>query len=171
MDVRAADATGKAAVLLSASTTLGRVMTSFPELPTLATPVLAMDENLEPFLNFTGAAATEHAATANQTQIAILAGADPMFTAGLSGNVTVHTAGFAVGWGIPGAGALKVASIVGTAAHVAIYVYPSGAAMANAAMAPAKRAFYFARDSAGPSLLTEDALKLYDAQVDWITRP
>src|SRR5204863_163967 len=51
MEVRAADATGKAAVLLSASTTLARVMASFPELPTLTTPVLAMDENLEPFLN------------------------------------------------------------------------------------------------------------------------
>jgi hypothetical protein len=169
-DVTAADAQGKAAVLLSASTTAGRVMTNFPELPGLATPVLAMDENLEPLLDFTGAAGTQHGATAG-TQVTILAAADAMFTAGLSGNVTVYNASFSVGWGIPGTGALKVATIVGTEAHVAIYAYPPGTAMANNRMAPAKRAFYFVRDSPTPNIITEEALRLFDAEVDWITRP
>src|SRR4051794_6374004 len=48
-EVRARDADGKAAVLLSGSTALATTMASFPELPDLKTPALVMDENLEPF--------------------------------------------------------------------------------------------------------------------------
>jgi hypothetical protein len=167
MAATAADLQGKTLILLSASTTLARVMTSLPNLPTLATPVVAMDENLEPFLNLTAAAASDHAATANQTQVAIIAGADPTFTAGLTGTVTVYNMPFAVGWGIPGPGALKVATIVNNAAHVALFAYPAGAEMANTQMAPAKRAFYFVRDNATPNVITDDALKLFDAVTDW----
>jgi len=135
---------------------------------------VAMDENLEPFLNLTAAAATDHAAINNQTQVAIVAGADPALTGGLTGNVTVYAAPFAVGWGIPGAGAVKVATIVGTAAHVAVYVYPQGAMMANGQTAPAKRAFYFVRDTNlaplnAPGLITEAALELFDGVTDFLT--
>jgi hypothetical protein len=167
MAATADDLQGKTVVLLSASTTLARVMTTLGGLPTLATPVVAMDENLEPFLNLTAQAATDHAATANQTQVAIIGGADATFTAGLSGNITVYTVPFAIGWGVPGPGAIKAATIVNNAAHVTLYAYPAGAEMANAQMAPAKRAFYFVRDSDTANLITDDALKLFDAVVDW----
>ena len=168
--VRAADAQGKAAVLLSASTTAGIVMATFPELPTLATPVIAMDDNLEPFLNFTGAAAMERNTAANQTQVTIVAGADATLTAGLSGNVTVYNTPFAVGWGAPGAGALRVATIVGVPGRVALYAYPTGSAMVNNQNAPARRAFYLVQQSTAANLITEAALALFDAQVDWATR-
>jgi hypothetical protein len=168
--VVAADADNKAAVLLSASTTVAQVMANLPALPTQAVPVLAMDENLEPFLKMTGPIRnTDRGATNLQTQVTIV-GTDPALTAGLTGNVTVYTAPFDIGFGVPAAAATKVASVVGAATHLAIYAYPSGAMMVGQT-APAKRTFYFVRDNnVIPNLITEDALKLFDAIVDFTVR-
>jgi hypothetical protein len=160
--VKASDATGKAAVLLSGSTALATTMASFPELPTLKTPVVAMDENLEPFLGMVGNGANDRG-TAQGTQVAIPKNADPALTAGLSGNVTVYNAQFAVGFGVPAGAALHGANAPGSATQFAIYAYRSGAKLANNANAPANRVFFFMRDSPTAKLLTNDGFKLFDA--------
>jgi hypothetical protein len=166
--VTPADLEDTALVLLSASSDSMTVLASLPNAASVPTPILAMDENLEPLLNFTAPA---DRGTTNQTQVAILAGAEPALTAGLSGTVTVYTAMSGLCWGVPGPGALRVATVNGNENEVAIYAYPKGAMMANNATAPAKRVFYFVRESDTEDLLTEDGLKLFDAAVAYAIAP
>jgi hypothetical protein len=163
-EVREADAEGKAAILLSGSTALATTTASFPELPGLKTPVLAMDENLEPFLNMVGNGGNDRGTTM-ATQVSIPNNAESALTAGLKGNVTVYNAQFAVSFGVPGGDALRGANVAGNNNQFALYAYRSGAKMANNATAPAKRVFFFMRDSAIANLLTADGLKLFDAAV------
>ncbi len=168
--VREADTAGKGAVLLSGSTSLANTMMSLPEAAELEVPLLAMDENLEPFLNLTSAAGTDHGTT-DGTQVAILAAAGAGLTAGLSGTVTIFNVAFDIGWGVPGPEAERIATVAGNANEVAMFVYDEGDEMANDEEAPAKRGFFFVRDSPTENLLTEDALKLFDAIVDFLVDP
>jgi hypothetical protein len=157
------------AILLSASTDSATVLMSIPMAATLDKPILAMDENLEQPLNLVGAAGDR--GTTDQTQVTILADADSALTAGLTGTVTVYSITAGIGWGVPGPGALKVATVNGNATEVAMYAYPKGAMLANNTPAPAKRVFYFVRENAQEDLLTADGLKLFDAAVDYALAP
>jgi hypothetical protein len=168
--VNQADVDEAAAILLSASTDSATVLMSLPDAATLDKPILAMDENLEPLLNMVGGAAGDRG-TVNQTEVAMLAGADAALSAGLSGTVTVFSITAGICFGVPGPGALKVASVVGNADQVALYAYPKGAMMANNATAPAKRVFFFMRENAAENLLTADGLKLFDAALDFALAP
>jgi hypothetical protein len=168
--VRATDAQGKGAVLLSGSTSLANIMTNLAQAPDLEVPLLAMDENLEPFLNLTAAPDTDHGTT-NGTQVAILNNADDDLTGGLEGTVTIFNVEFNISWGVPGPEAERVATVVGNDDEVAMFVYDEGDEMANDEEAPAKRAFFFVRDSPTANLMTEDALKLFDAIVDFLVDP
>jgi hypothetical protein len=168
--VEADDLEGAVALVLSASTDSASVRMALADAPTLALPIVAMDENLEPFLNMVGAGA-EDRGTTDQTQVTIAEGADPALTAGLSGTVTVYSVTFGIAWGIPGPGAIKVATVNGNANEVAIYAYPKDAMMANNATAPAKRVFFFVRESAEEDLLTDDGLKLFEAAVKYAAAP
>jgi hypothetical protein len=161
-EVREGDAAGQAAVLLSGSTALATTMASFPQLPGLKTPVVVMDENLEPFLNMVGNGDNERGTT-QATQVSIPGNGDDALTAGLKGNVTVYNAQFPVSFGVPAGAALKGATVAGNNNQFALYAYKSGARMANNANAPAKRVFFFMRDSAVANLLTADGFKLFDA--------
>jgi hypothetical protein len=164
-DVRARDADGQAAVLLSGSTALATTMASFPELPDLRTPVLVMDENLEPFLGMVGNGANDRG-TVQGTEVAIPGNADRDLTAGLKGNVTVFNAQFPVSFGVPGGGAVAGATVAGKDNQLALYAYREGDRLANNARAPANRVFFFMRDSAIANLLTADGLKLFDAALN-----
>ena len=157
--VRATDAQGKGAVLLSGSTSLANIMTNLAQAPDLEVPLLAMDENLEPFLNLTAAPDTDHGTT-NGTQVAILDDADDDLTGGLEGTVTIFNVEFNISWGVPGPEAERVATVVGNDDQVAMFVYDEGDEMANDEEAPAKRAFFFVRDSPTANLMTEDALEV-----------
>ena len=64
-----------------------------------------------------------------------------------------------------------MATVAGQDEQTALFAYPAGARMANDAMAPAKRGFFFVRDSPTPNLMTEDGLKLFDAMVKFVTAP
>jgi hypothetical protein len=168
--VRAADTQGKGAIILSGSTSQPNIAMSLPDAPTLRVPILAMDENLEPFLNLTANDDADHGTT-NGTQVEVLDNANRMLTAGLDNAVTIFTVQFNISWGVPGPGAVRVATVAGQDDQTALFAYPAGAAMANGAMAPAKRGFFFVRDSPTPNLMTEDALKLFDAMVAFLTTP
>jgi hypothetical protein len=168
MEVRDTDADGKAAVLLSGSTALAATMASFPQLPGLKTPVVVMDENLEPFLNMVGNNDNEHGTT-QATQVSIPGNAEGDLTGGLKGNVTVYSAQFAVSFGVPAAAALRGATVAGNNNQLALFAYKAGAKMANNATAPARRVFFFMRDSATANLLTGDGFKLFDAAIAFAT--
>jgi hypothetical protein len=164
-DIRDADA-----IVLSASTDSATVLMTMRDVATLDKPIIAMDENLEQPLNLVAAAGDR--ATINETQVQIAADADPKLTAGLTGTVKVYAMTTGLGVGVPGPGALKIATVNGGPANqFAIYAYPKGAAMANNVMAPSKRVFFFVRESAQRDLLTPEALKLLDAAVDFALAP
>jgi hypothetical protein len=141
-----------------------------PEAPSLRVPILAMDENLEPFLNLTADDDADHGTT-NGTQVEILDNANRMLAAGLDEAVTVYNVPFNISWGVTGPGALRVATVPDQPNQTALYAYPAGAQMANGAMAPAKRGFFFVRDSPTANLMTEAALDLFDAMVAFLTAP
>ncbi len=168
--VSADDLEDVVAIVMSASTDSASVRMNLAQAPTLAIPIVAMDENLEPFLNLVGPAAEERGTT-DQTQVTLIADADPALTAGLSGTVTVYATAFGIAWGVPGPGALRVATVNGNPNEVAIYAYPKGAMMANDTVAPAKRVFFFVRESAEEDILTEDGLKLFEAAVTYAVAP
>jgi hypothetical protein len=169
-DVQADDIAEAVAVVFSASTDSATLIMTLPQAPMLDKPIVAMDENLEPFLGYTGMAPGD-LGTTTETQVAIIEGADPTLTAGLSGTVTVYSTDFGIQWGNPGPGALRVATVGGNENQVALYAYPKGAMMANGTPAPAKRVFFFARENADEDLVTADGLKLFDAAFKFATAP
>jgi hypothetical protein len=169
-EVQAEDIEEAVAVLFSASTSSATLIMTLPQAATLNKPILAMDENLEPLLNFTGMGPDDRGTT-DETQVAIAANADPALTAGLTGTVTVYADTFDIQWGNPGPGALRVATVGGNDNQVAVYAYPKGAMMANNTTAPAKRVFFFVRENADADLVTDDGLKLFDAAVKYAIAP
>jgi hypothetical protein len=100
--------------------------------------------------------------------------ADPVLTAGLMGDVTVYTAaGKEMFWGVPGPGAIKVATAKGNAGHVVYFAYPAGAMMPTKP-APAKRMQFFVASHAPPpvndQILNPDGVKLLGGAIDWLIR-
>ena len=161
------------AIVLSASSAAGTVMASIRNAAALDVPMVVMNENLEQPLNMVGGGgmAAQHGFDNNQLQVTIADNADPILSAGLTGTVKVFSVGSGVAWGVPIGGALKIATAA-AADHVAIYAYPKGATMAgNNAKAPAKRVFFFVRQSNQSNLLTDDGLKLFDGAVDYALAP
>jgi hypothetical protein len=99
---------------------------------------------------------------------------DPLLTAGLTGDVTVYTsAGKEMFWGVPGPGAIKVATAKGNAGRFVYFAYPAGAMM-PARTAPAKRMQFFVASHAPPpvndQILNADGLKLLGGAIDWLIK-
>ena len=69
-------------------------------------------------------------------------------------------------WGVPGLGAISVATAPQQPAQMAIFAYPKGAMMVGMT-APDKRIGFFAIDNPGTANLTPEGLKLLDAAIDW----
>jgi hypothetical protein len=133
-------------------------------------PIIVMEHNLLPDLGMTAAA--DHGFQTGVTQITIVSN-DPILTAGLSGDVTVYSRVGEFFWGVPGPGALGIATIKGNPARVVTFAYPAGAMMVGRS-APAKRVQIFVAVHAPPPNPTEflnaDGLKLVGAAVDWSIR-
>jgi hypothetical protein len=99
------------------------------------------------------------------TQLTIADPTHPL-AAGLSGTVTVATAG-GLHWGAPqSAEAIKVASVVGvTPPGYGIFAYPPGATMDDGSKAAGARVGLFFDPSNGA--MTAEGWKLLEAALDW----
>jgi hypothetical protein len=131
-------------------------------------PIIVMEHNLLPGLGMTSDSG--HGFQLGLTQITITSD-DPVLTAGLPmGDVTVYAKTQEMFWGVPGPGAIKVASIKGNAGRTSYFAYPKGAMMAGKA-APANRLHFFFAVHAPPPVtelyLNETGLKLLGAAIDW----
>jgi hypothetical protein len=162
-------ASGRPLVLIPASASVAGTGAKFANVPV---PVIIFEPNLLGTMKMTGDVnGTDRGALANQTKIDIIDPASPL-AAGLSGTVAVYDpmsasmAGMSprLTWGVPGANALKVATIVGAATHIVIFAYPAGVEMVQLT-APAKRLAFFIHDNA--TTLTADGETLLDAAIDW----
>jgi hypothetical protein len=161
-------ATGKALVVLSASAGLANVNTKFRD---VAVPVLTTEPNILPVLGMTGEAASEHDGLGMQTKVSMVpANATHPMAAGLTGDVTVFAAPSRLTFGVPGPGALTIASVLGMPAQITIFSYASGSMMVGRT-APAKRVLFFLHDSDPTVALTDDGLRLLDAAIDWSLVP
>jgi hypothetical protein len=161
-------AAGKALVVISASSGLANVNTKFRD---VAVPVLTTEPNILPAMAMTADLPTDHDGLAAQTKVSMVAAnATHPLAAGLTGDVTVFAAPSRITFGVPGAGALKIASVAGMPAQSTIFTYASGAMMVGRT-APAKRVLFFLHDSDPTVALTNEGVKLLDAAIAWTAVP
>lgn len=88
--------------------------------------------------------------------------------AGFSGDVQVYTESnprYAIGYGLPGKEAVKIATIPGKSNEAAIYYYDKGSHSDTGYEVKARLSFFFIRDNYDK--MTGDAWKLLDALVLW----
>jgi hypothetical protein len=128
-------------------------------------PVICMEPQLYDDLKMTGGTGnTDLGTTGNVSQIAITMMDHPL-AGGLTGNVTVASSGQNAAWGLPGAMAARVATLVGMANRVAVFGYTQGTTMVGMA-APAKRVGLPMSDGM-VNALTDMGWTLFDAAIDW----
>ena len=157
---RAADATGKALVVISESVTSGDVNSKFRN---VATPVLSLENALFDDMGMTGATGgVDFGEVSGQTDLSVVATSHPL-AAGLTLTVTTSAQIFA--FGKPAAGAIRIANIAANPAQAAIFGYETGQAMVGLS-APARRVGWFAGRTV-PSALNKHGWNLFDAAVRW----
>jgi hypothetical protein len=102
-----------------------------------------------------------------QTQINIINNTHPL-AAGLPlGLITTTTAAQDYTWGVPSTNAVIIATLADDPARAVIYGYDTGAILADGTTAAAgRRVLLFSGDN-GFAAYTEDAIKLFDAAVQW----
>lgn len=83
-----------------------------------------------------------------------------------AGTLNVYKAQAPMSWGKPGLGATTIATIYGQPEKVAIWDYEKGATMDYESLAPAKRLMFFLNNETFTNL-SEDGLKLFDAEIQW----
>jgi hypothetical protein len=106
--------------------------------------------------------------TSNATRLTILAPSHPL-AAGFSGPLQVTRAPGSLGWGLPGPGAVRVATFPDNHKNdrAVIFAYERGALMSGSvARAPARRVGFFIHPDLAP-YLTEAGWALFDAAVRW----
>jgi hypothetical protein len=167
-DVTPAAAMGKRLVVLSYSMLSTKFKADLADVPV---PVIVMEHKVLPALGMT--ATDGHGFQEKVTDIT-LTSTDPALTAGLpAGDLTVYGKVQEVFWGVPGPGAIKVATVKGNPQRVTYFAYPAGATMVGRT-APAKRMqFFFAAHSPPPVpavFLNDSGLKLLGAAIDWCLR-
>src|SRR5262249_45601803 len=84
---------------------------------------------------------------------------------GLSGLVTVASAGLQISWGVPADTAIKVATVVDQPSRYTIFAYTAGSAMAGM-NAPARRVGWFVRFPE-PATYPDSGLLLFEAAALW----
>jgi hypothetical protein len=124
---------------------------------------VSLNDNLFDDLGLTGAVAgTDFGETTNQMDLAILAISSPL-AAGVTVSATSSRQTF--GWGVPGAGAIKVAALTGNPNRAAIFAYDRNQPMVGMS-APGRRVGWFAARSTAAQLAT-NGWKLFDDAIQW----
>jgi uncharacterized repeat protein (TIGR01451 family) len=159
--VTATDANGKALVVISSTVTPATLGT---KLRTVAVPVITWESGSFNNMGMTGSTNKDFGTKINQTQIAITNSSHPL-AAGLSGTVTVVSAGKTFDWGKPSTNALSIATIAGDATKTAIFGYEPGAVMVGLT-APARRVGLYLFDDTAASF-NANGTALLDAAIKW----
>jgi hypothetical protein len=160
--VTAADVLGMDLVVISSSAESGPLGIKIRDVPV---PIVCIENGAYPFMMMTGPTLnTDFGAQLTQTQVTMAALNDPL-TAGLTGTVTISSVSGDLGWAVPGAAAIKAATIVGNPAHAALFGYAPGVQMVGM-LAPARRVGFAIREILAANLAS-DGIKLFDAAVNW----
>lgn len=159
------DGEGKQLIIVSSTVASGDVAAKFRD---SAAPVILWEQAVQDdFLMTLNTDGTDRGTLADQTQLNIV-NADHPLAGGLTAGVkTATTAAQPYSWGVPNANAVVIATLAGDPARAVIYGYEKGAILVDSSTAaPARRVLFFWGDD-GFAASTEDALKLFDAAVDW----
>lgn len=160
----AAAVTGLDLVVISSSAESGPLGNKLRDIPI---PVLCIENGEYPLMALTGTTLnTNYGQITAQSKVQIISGS--VLVASLSGAVTVSNVAGDFGWGIPGAGALKGATVAGNANQFAVFGYEKGAQMVGM-VAPARRAAFAIRETMAANLST-DGKALFDALLDWVLK-
>jgi hypothetical protein len=157
----AADATGRALVVISGSSWSDDVGAKFRD---VTVPVLVFDCALFGPMKLTGTREGTDWDSVDDSRLMIVDDTHPL-AGGLSGLVTVSDVQVQVSWGVPSTGAFKVATVAAQPNHYTIFGYVEGSTMAGM-IAPARRVGAFVRfpDAAA---YTESGLMLFEAAALW----
>jgi hypothetical protein len=129
------DAAGKIAVIISSTVNSGDVADKFLN---VTNGVMNWEQALQDNMLFTGdVAQTDRENITAQTQLNIIA-PHPIVT-GLSGTVTVADSPVDMSWGLPGAGAVRIAQVADGTPRFPLYVYDTGALLVDGATRAAGR--------------------------------
>jgi hypothetical protein len=160
----ATEASNAALVLISSTVHSPSLTIGFH---TLAKPIIAMKSSLFDELGMTGEVRGADSGEDSGSDVRIIDETHPL-AAGLRGMVRIVPSPAIVAWGRPPAGAAKVAVMGLEPTKVALFAYERGAMMLDR-VAPARRVGFFATDRSGIAG-TNEAMRLFDAAVDWALR-
>ncbi len=161
-ELDAADAEGKALVVISSTLQAAAAGATFRDAPV---PVLSWEAFILDDMKMTGTVAqVDYGSIVNQQEVAITAPGHPL-AAGLEGPRLVTSAKKKLIWGRPATSAEVVAAAVTDAERATIFAYEAGDAMAGMT-APARRVGFFLYDDSA-TVLTADGWALFDAAVCW----
>ncbi|MBE7384090.1 MAG: hypothetical protein F6J95_022055 [Leptolyngbya sp. SIO1E4] len=156
---RTSDAEGQDLIVISESVSSGRVGTKFTD---VAVPVVVWEAYLFDDFDMTGdTAGTDFGVLSGVTDIDIVDTTHPL-SSGLLGLTSVYTSGGAIGFGVPNAEAITVATLPGSSSQSALFGYDSGATLVGGGTAAARRV-------AGPfgDALSADGMNLFTSAVTW----
>jgi hypothetical protein len=140
------------------------------DLTAVKSPILVLEHKLLENLGMT--TASGHGFQNGLTAIDMTS-TDPVLAAGFTGNVTVYQRVGEMFWGVPGPGAIKVATAKGDASRSYYFAYPAGAMMAGKTAAGKRLHFFFAVHAPPPVptlYLNDNGLKLLGGALDWMLR-
>lgn len=160
-----ADADGKQLIVASSTINSGDLGDKMRD---TTVPVINWEQALQDnFLMTLNTDGVDRGTATGQTQVNIVNAGHPL-AAGLSaGPKTVLTEPQDFSWGLPGANAVKIATVADNPDQVVIYGYDKGAILADGTTpAPGRRVMWFSANN-GFTAFTEDALTLFDAAVEW----
>ncbi len=162
----AGDAGGKSFVLISSTVDSTLVGTKFK---TVTVPVITWANALMDDLGMTDVTTGSQGTTGGQNSLAIVSAWHPM-AAALTGSPPVTTATDTFTWGVPNAGATKIATLAGDSTKSAIFCYTSGASLFGLT-APARRVGFFLGNTTA-NILNASGGSLFDAAAIWcVTAP
>lgn len=160
--VQTSDAVGQDLIFLSATVTSGNIGTKFTSTPV---PLINCEPAIMDDLKMTSASVSDFGSLTNQTQLSIVNPAHPLAGGLPAGTITVFTSADRLVFGVPSAGAAKIATVAGSATQAVVFGYEAGASMAGL-NAPARRVGFFLYDT-GPAKLNANGAALLDAALLW----
>jgi len=165
--VTAADAEGKAVVLISETVGSGNVASKFRD---VAVPVIALEGFIQDDMNFTGLAQDiDFGFVADAGSVISATDAAHPIVGGLpAGPVQIYESSGTLQWGIPVPSATVVATMPSEPEQATLYVFDAGAELGEGTTAPARRAFYTIHSSATTNL-TDTGTVLLANIVLWAT--
>jgi hypothetical protein len=159
-------AEGMRLVVLSGSAASATLGTKYQA---VTAAVLCLDPFVFGNMKMTGPTRDTDFGQINASQIAISLETHPIAAGQPRGTLVVSMAATSVGWGIAPATADRIATVVGMANRYTAFAYETGQMMSGLP-APGRRVGLFAA-SPTPDRLNLAGWQMFDAAIEWLTRP